>query len=176
MLHTAYSWLYRNGRHTGFQAASFYPERRMRQLSLLLIFSLIVAGDNASTQSDDDRGKVMATVGEVKLYEHDVIDNPDVLVSMPDAERQVYCRRRLDRAIDAEVLYQSARQQGLHEDEIFLQRLGKIRLMREQRQLELLASEYEGQQTELAAARNKSTITDGRPRKLKYSVTATVTM
>ena len=133
----------------------------MRRLFSLLIFSLIAAGANASAQADEDRGKVMATVGDVKLYEQDVIDNPDVLVSMPDVERDAYCQRRLNSAIDAEVLYQSARKQGLHEDETFLQRLAKAKSARAQGRLQLLAREYEGQQTELVAARNKSTITDG---------------
>ena len=95
----------------------------MRRLFLLLTFSLNATGDNASAQADEDRGKVMAMVGDVKLYEQDVIDNPDVLVSMPGVEREAYCQRRLNSAIDAEVL--SARKQGLHEDETFLKRLAK---------------------------------------------------
>ncbi len=162
MLHAVYKWLSSNGCPAGFQAASFYPTRRLRRLSSLLIFSLIAAGDNVSAQVEDSPGKkVMALVGDVKLYQHDVIDNPDVLESLPDRHRQAYCRRRLNRAIDAEVLYQSARKQGLHEDETFIQRRDKAMVRQEQRQLELLAGEYEGQQAELVAARDKSTITDG---------------
>jgi hypothetical protein len=134
----------------------------MRRLLSLLIFSLFAAGDNVSAQAaDEDPEKVMATVGDVKLYERDVIDNPDVLVSMPDVQREAYCQRRLNSAIDAEVLYQSARKQGLHEDESFRQRLARANSVREHGQLQLLASKYEAQQTELVAARNKTTITDG---------------
>ena len=133
----------------------------MRRLFSLLIFSLIAAGANASAQADEDRGKVMATVGDVKLYEQDVIDNPDVLVSMPEVEREAYCQRRLNSAIDAEVLYQSARKQRLHEDETFRRRLAKAKSARAQGQQQLLARKYEEQQSELVAARNKSTITAG---------------
>ena len=133
----------------------------MRRLSWLLMFSLIAVGHNAFAEADEDRGKILAMVGEVKLYENEVIDNPDVLVSMPDPERKAYCQRLLDRAIEAEVLYQSARQEGLHEDESFRRRLANARAAREQRYLQMLVSKYEGQQAELVAARNKSSISDG---------------
>lgn len=133
----------------------------MRRLSSLLMFSLIAAGHSAFAEADEDRGKIMAMVGEVKLYEHEVIDNPDILVSMPYPERKAYCQRLLDRAIEAEVLYQSARQEGLHEDEAFRRRLANARAVREQRYMQMLVSKYEGQQAELVAARNKLTIGDG---------------
>lgn len=133
----------------------------MRRLSSLLMFSLIAVGHNAFAEADEDRGKIMAMVGEVKLYEHEVIDNPDILVSMPYPERKAYCQRLLDRAIEAEVLYQSARQEGLHEDEAFRRRLANARAVREQRYMQMLVSKYEGQQAELVAARNKLTIGDG---------------
>ena len=130
-----------------------------RALFTVLIISL-TAQWNFAQDEDEDRGRLLATVNGVEIYESDVIGNLAGSAGIPEEQREQYIEQALKQAIDNELLYQEGVKEGLDKDPTFLEQLETQKRMAVYREVEALASFYEQSIEELRAARDRDAISD----------------
>lgn len=128
--------------------------------NILRVLAMVcIAAFTASAQAAD-KGKLLARIGDVKLYEPDIMPDFPGAESLPAEQRAQFLANALEQAIETEVLFAVATQQGLGRDVEYLERLEQDRRLTKQREIEMLASFYEQQQKSLVEARNRAAITD----------------